>query len=295
MCEHFLLSIFYHPVVPSLLPFADNGLNFVCNIVTINRGTLNLGDIDNDGISLRDERNQFMMDVALVEDDQALAEIEKTYIRNSWKPKEELRVEVYENAERFLKRVQEGKHFDLLIADIELPGMNGIEMGKLLKSFDGKTAVIFLTAHSGFALESYQIDAEQYILKSEMKIRLPEVLNRIGARILQNRKRCRFILEEGQLRRIDYEDVLYFFKEGKYVIYVMQDGTAKERINLENALKETGGFPFVKVERGYVVNARYVRKITEDRVFMMNQDEVPVSRRMLPAVRREIVLNRSRV
>lgn len=236
-----------------------------------------------------------MIDIALVEDDKALAEIEKSYIKDFWTLEEEMSLEIYYNAESFLHVVQEGKNFDLLIADIELPGMNGIEMGKALKSCKREMAVIILTAHSGFALESYQIDAEQYILKSEMKIRLPEVLNRIGTRILKNRKQYRFIMEEGQLRRIDYEEVLYFFKEGKYVIYVTLDGSAKERSNLENALKEAGGFPFVKVERGYVVNAKYIRKITEDRVYMMNQDEVPVSRRMLPAVRKEIALNRSRL
>ena len=234
-----------------------------------------------------------MIDIALVEDDHALAEIEKSYIKGFWKLEEEMCIEIYDNAEKFLRAVQEGRHFDLLIADIELPGMNGIEMGKALKSCNEKTVVIFLTAYSGFALESYQIDAEQYILKSEMKNRLPEVLNRAGKRILNNRKRSRFIQEEGQLRRIDYEDVLYFFKDGKYVKYILCEGVVRERINLDTAFTEAGGFPFVKVERGYVVNTRYVQKITEDRICMINHDEVPVSRRMLPMVKREIALNRS--
>lgn len=236
-----------------------------------------------------------MLETALVEDDRIFAKLEEKLIQESWKLAEELQFATFDSAEGFLEEVRGGRHFDILIADIELPGMNGIELGKALKVLDERVAVVFLTSHDGFALESYRLDAEQYVMKSEIKTRLPEVLNQIGEKLTERRERYRFITEEGELRKIVYQDVLYFYKDGKYVKYRLKDDFVRERTSLGEAFQETGGFPFVKVERGYVVNVSFVKKITENQVHMTNGDIVPVSRRMLPEVRREITRNRSRL
>jgi DNA-binding LytR/AlgR family response regulator len=236
-----------------------------------------------------------MVSVALVEDDYTIAKLEQDCIKNSWNINEALQVEIFKSAEQFLDRVKANKFFDILIADIELPGMNGIEMGMALRKCCSKTAIIFLTAHDGFALESYHLDAEQYILKSEMETRLPVILNRVGKRICENRKRYKFIATDGQIRKIDFDEIVYLSKDGKYVKYQLREGEARERTSLEMVLDEVGGFPFIKIERGYVVNARFVVRITSDMVWLKTGEKLPVSRRMLAKVKKEIALNGSRL
>ena len=234
-----------------------------------------------------------MIRLALVEDDSRLAKLEKDYIRQVWELEEDLDIKMFDRAEHFLEDVKNGAGFDILIADIELPGMNGIRMGQSLREKNGDMTVIFLTAHDGFALESYQMNARQYILKSEMHRRLPEVLNAAGREICRERKNFRLIQENGELKRLCMDEVLYFSKEGKYVKYTLKKETVRERASLETVLEETGGYPFVKTERGFVVNARFIVKITEDTVYLGNGDAVPVSRRLLPRVKQEITRKRS--
>lgn len=128
-----------------------------------------------------------------------------------------------------------------------------------------------------------------------MKERLGIILTDCGEKILQRREKVRFIRMNGEINKLIYEKVLYFYKEGKYVVYITGNGILKERITLEDAYEKTGGYPFLKVERGFVVNTNYMVKMSETTIFMSDGSEIPVSRRLLPKIRREIMINRSRI
>ena len=78
-------------------------------------------------------------------------------------------------AEHF-KKWQDSKEYDIILLDIDLPGMNGIELGKKILRESKDTVLIYLTSYTEYAWESYMIEAYQYILKSNMEERLPLIL-----------------------------------------------------------------------------------------------------------------------
>lgn len=230
-----------------------------------------------------------MVKIALVEDDKCLSGAESEEIRTAWEQEEEAEIVCYYSAEEFLRETE--KKFDILVTDIELPGISGIELVRTLKEKQQEMYTVFLTVHEGYALESYRLEAEQYILKSQVKERLPKVINMLGKRVIENRVRCRVVTYDGTLYRMRLMDILYFCREKQYIHYVMADGSVKVRESLEKAEKEMGGFPFVKVERGFVINARHLNRISENTAYMDNGDMVPISRRLLPQVKKTINLN----
>ena len=240
-----------------------------------------------------------MVRIALIEDDKELLRTEAGQLQEAWRQPENMELRCFASAEEFLGEAEALKEaekpFDILVTDIELPGMSGIDMVRLLREQKDQIYTIFLTVHASFALESYYLEAEQYVLKEHLTERMEGVLNRVGRRVIENRSSFRMVTYNGELCKMRFEEVFYFRKEKQYIHYITADGTIKVRESIEKAESEMGGFPFVKIERGYVMNARDLKRISANTAYMDNGDMLPISRRMLPQVKRTINLNRDRL
>ena len=98
-----------------------------------------------------------MIKIATIEDEENIRQEIVRYIKKGIGSIEGV---VYESAERYLLV---GGRYDLVISDIELPGISGLELGKRIKENNPDVYLVFLTSHSEFASESYIIEAYQYI------------------------------------------------------------------------------------------------------------------------------------
>ena len=106
--------------------------------------------------------------IAIIEDEQPAREQIGELVIQELSGETEVYIEKYEDAERFLKALEEKKdtaYPDVVISDIDLPGMNGIELGAKLKGDGIETYLVFLTSFAEFAADSYILEAYQYILK----------------------------------------------------------------------------------------------------------------------------------
>ena len=89
--------------------------------------------------------------------------------------------------------------------------MNGIEMIKKAKEINSEMYIIFLTAYVEYAIESYRMEAYQYILKEELSNRLPEVLDKLIKSINKRKIRYSYIGSESQKIKICYDEITYKF------------------------------------------------------------------------------------
>ena len=115
---------------------------------------------------------------AMIEDEEhTKQEVERIISREFEKLKvQDITTEIYKTAEEFL---EVKKHYDVVISDIDLPGKSGIDLGRILKAEQKDICLVFLTSYAEFAVDSYVLEAYQYILKRAMKERLPAVLQKI--------------------------------------------------------------------------------------------------------------------
>mgnify|MGYP000482544879 CR=1 FL=1 len=107
------------------------------------------------------------------------------YIEKAKEEFPEIQTRIYCCGEDFL---QVKERYDILILDIDLPGISGIELGHRLRKNGDDTAVVFLTAYPQYAAESYVIEAWQYVLKEQMEERFPEILHRLISSLLEEKK-----------------------------------------------------------------------------------------------------------
>lgn len=115
--------------------------------------------------------------VALVDDNDILRmHIEELVRKNI--PENQLELMAYTKGESLLFNIEEGK--DIYILDVEMPGINGIDLAKEIREKDKKCEIIFLTAYAKYALQGYETHAYSYILKDEMDTKLPKILRQIN-------------------------------------------------------------------------------------------------------------------
>jgi len=184
---------------------------------------------------------------------------------------------------------------DLLFLDIEMPMLSGIDF---LKTTANPPAVIFTTAYSKYALEGYQFDVIDYLLKPISFDRFLLATNK-ALRLLGPKKQTGekeetpyiFVKTDKQLVKLNIKEILYIEGMQNYIIF----HTTKEKImalvplkNIFDLLSETA---FIKVHKSYVVAKDKVEKIVGNQVAIADK-LLPISTRMRKEVVEKLTGNR---
>lgn len=192
---------------------------------------------------------------------------------------------------------------DIVLLDIRMPGMDGLETARHLATLDAPPAVIFVTAFDSFAVEAFEAQAVGYLLKPVRGERLTEALAR-AARPTRpqlaaltgggGRGRRRIAARLGDaLRLIPVDTIRFFQAEQKYVAVHHEDGIDlidESLKDLESEFREE----FVRIHRNALVALRHMAALERDAQGQLRarlegvEEAMAVSRRHAPEVRRRI-------
>jgi two-component system, LytTR family, response regulator AlgR len=192
---------------------------------------------------------------------------------------------------------------DVVLMDIRMPGMDGVEAARHLSRLDEPPAVIFVTAYDEYALRAFDTQAVGYLLKPVRKEKLADTLQK-AARLTKpqlavlareaapRRRRTHLSVRmRGELRLIPIEEVLFFLADQKYVTVRHLNGEELIEESLR-ALEEEFAPDFVRIHRNALVAARHIASIDRSGEGQYavrlrgHGDELPVSRRLATDVLR---------
>ncbi len=190
---------------------------------------------------------------------------------------------------------------DMVLLDISMPGMGGLEAAARLMALTPAPAVIFATAYDEHALEAFDRNAVDYLLKPVRRERLEaalqraQTLSRVQLQVLDglNESQEAYVYSNfrGGILRIPADEIYFFRAEQKYVVARHPGGEALLEDSLI-ALEERMGDGFLRIHRNALVAKRYMNALEKRadgqfRVcFKDIDDRLEVSRRHLPEVRR---------
>ncbi|HOA37749.1 MAG TPA: LytTR family DNA-binding domain-containing protein [Flavihumibacter sp.] len=185
------------------------------------------------------------------------------------------------NALEVLKLLQE-KSVDLLFLDIQMPGLTGMQLAASLK---GKTKVIFLTAFEQYALESYTVNAIDYLLKPvpfdrflEACMKALEAFNTNKTAPAQEDARYLFVNVEYNIVKIAVDDVLLIEGYKDYVKIHLQSSKRPviTRMSMKHLEEKLEPFAFLRLHKSYIVSLSRVESIHKSFV-KIGEHEIPVS------------------
>lgn len=183
---------------------------------------------------------------------------------------------------------------DLIFVDINMPDMTGVEF---VQTLEIPAMVIFTTAYAEYAIEGYKLSAIDYLLKpfglndiqraSEKALSLYELLQlqeQLGGDTLQDESPTEGA-EEGVLsvhadrktHLVKMSNIVYLESAGEYVRLHLVDGTKLVTLfRLKNMESELQSSQFMRVHRSYIINLNHISGYTKGRVFLSNDDYVPI-------------------
>ena len=217
-----------------------------------------------------------MTNIAIVEDDVKTQELLKSYLADfTAKSGEEFRVHCFENPVNFLTDYR--ANYDIVLMDIELPHMNGMEVSHKLREMDKSVTLIFVTNMAQFAVEGYAVDAFDYIVKpvscDDFALKLDRALKRIRrASDVKLKIAVNYSIKLILSSQLKYVEVIGH----KLIYHTVSDGNLTTTGTLKEVEEKLAGKGFAKCNNCYLVNLRFVTGI-EKQTVTVGDEELQIS------------------
>lgn len=193
-------------------------------------------------------------------------------------------VEVARSATEALRLLQR-EAFDAALVDIRLPGLDGLELARVLGRFARPPAIVFVTAYDAHAVEAFEVGAAGYLLKPVDGDRLDHVLRRVAALGAEDDGVSGVVAVESGSRTLilSLDDIVWIESSGDYVRLHLRAG-ASHLLRAPMAALEQGWAAqgFVRIHRSYLVSLRAVSELRTDQghaSVVLDGQVLPVSRR----------------
>lgn len=191
-------------------------------------------------------------------------------------------IDQYENGSNLIYEIEDGHLYDIIILDIFMGKLLGIEVAKKLRNLKFNGGIIFLTASSDFAVDSYDVNADGYILKpisyDKLKKSIDRIIRKFNTSSYRVRHRSNFLL-------IPYSEITYVESNNSKCILHRNNG---EKYNIYKKLSEIedelNDSRFLRSHQSYLVNMDYI--IEAGNQFLLSTgDSVLIRQRQLKDIR----------
>lgn len=192
-----------------------------------------------------------------------------------------LQIHIFQNGFSLLDAIDQGKRFDITILDILMPGENGIEIARNIRASGADTEIIFLTSSPEYAVDSYEVKAQNYLLKPVTEEKFFASIDSILAE-LDEKDTASFIIytTEKQYSRIRVSSLVYGEVTHRTITLHLADQTMISAVmtftEFQDILKAYPGF--IYPHRSYAVNMNYIQYVTKSDIILTDGQKIPLSR-----------------
>lgn len=208
-------------------------------------------------------------------------------------------LESFNSAEAASEYIQT-THVDLIFLDIQMPGINGIEFAR---SIPKHTLIIFTTAYSEYALDSYDVDAIGYLVKPIDPAKFRKAVDKAityQSLLLDEEKKSVenvadeyiFVKSDRRFFKVNQKDILFIEGLKDYVIIQMDGQRIITRMNVKNIHDLLPKSTFLRINRSYIVNKNHIDSFDNNDVFIKNH-EIAIGNSYRDAFLEDLMKNKS--
>ncbi len=181
--------------------------------------------------------------------------------------------------------IMESNSIQLIFIDINMPDLNGMDFVKSLKE---KPFIVFTTAYSEYALEGFQVDATDYLLKPITYSNFLKAANKVKNLIeltgdkekesVKTTANHLFVKSEYKLIRIELDDIKYIESQHEYIkIHLTNSPPVLTQLSIKSIEEQLPSDRFMRVHRSFIVNLKKVSVIERNRIVFDGKVFIPIS------------------
>ena len=192
-------------------------------------------------------------------------------------------------------RLLQDLEVDTVFLDIQMPGLTGIELAHVLSRFKTPPAVVFVTAHDQHAVDAFELNAVDYVLKPVREQRIVEAVRRVLAATRTENPQEQVPVERGGVTRfVPVSQIRYVEAEGDYARLHTADDSHLVRVPLTQLEQDWADAGFVRIHRSILIATAFVDEVRVDGgrcTVVIGAQELQVSRRHTRELRDLLVRN----
>lgn len=207
----------------------------------------------------------------VVDDEPMAREIIENYIAKT--PNLEL-IKSCKNASEAIVFLQENT-VDLFFLDINMPEITGLSLAKIIHK---KTKIIFTTAYREYAIDGFNLNVVDYLLKPISFDRFLEAIQKVSvSEIVEKSKDFMFVRADRKMVKINFDDIQYIESLSDYVKIFTSERTIITRETISNLEAKLSAKKFIRIHRSFIIAVKNINSYTNEFI-EINQKALPISR-----------------
>lgn len=218
-----------------------------------------------------------MLEIAIVEDEEDYRSVLCEYLdKYSQETGEQIHVSLFIDGDEIVENYS--AKYDIILMDIEMQFMNGMVAAHKIREVDKAVIIIFITNMAQYAIQGYEVDALDYVLKPISYFAFSQKILRAVGRMKKREEHYINIVSKNGVNKVAVSEIGWIESEGHRLIYHAKDKVYESTLNsmreIENELKDKN---FFRCNKGYLVNLAHVKAIRDGWAILTN-GQVMISR-----------------
>ena len=232
-----------------------------------------------------------MYRIGICDDEIAFCTEIEEYVREyAEKEKITVEIEIFTSGEELFEMMKHENTIDLLFLDIELGGIDGVEVGHRLREKIENEAmqIVYVSSKESYAMQLFHIRPFDFLTKPITMEKITKVLSEYKRLFIDRNMFFSFQVGKSTYR-ISENEILYFQCEGKKIHVITTKDKREYYGKMADVEKQISMNKFCVVHKSYIVNINYVSEFCPDEVIMCNKVRIPISQSMRKKVREKIL------
>lgn len=220
-----------------------------------------------------------MLRIAICDDEKIMCDTVETAAMNFFaKVDMNADITVFNDGDKIISAYENGSVFDIILLDIKMKNVNGISAAKVIRTFDEKALIVFITSSAEYVFRGYEVKAFRYILKTELSHSFNGIMKDCVDE-LTNKNQAVFGFVCGtESHRVPLGEILYFESDKRRVNVKTKSGEYSFYDKLDKIESELCDKDFVRIHQSFFVNAKMIKSVGNGEVVMTDGSILPVSR-----------------
>lgn len=231
------------------------------------------------------------MNIAICDDDSNVTNRLKNDIYSLFKSlKSDVDISVFANGMDLIETIKnEEVHYDVLLLDVDMPNISGLEVAKILRESNEDLIIIFISSHDNYVFDSFEYNPFRYIRKNRIKEELNIALKSAYALYKKREKRYIVIKSDDGDYRVEQSEICYFeIVKRKLFIHLSNNKVLGMWKPIKDFINEIDASDFVKIHSGCAVNMKYIKEYTNYDVTLDNGEKLITSRSGIKILKDEL-------